>query len=311
VGRVRNGAWVAVALLVSTVGGTAAGAQVRQGVMSLEDARIAYEVLGAGDPIFVVHGGPGLDHAYLRPGLDALGSHAEVVYWDQRGTGDSEAMLDSTTISWDAFLGDMDRLRQMLGYERVAVLGHSFGGLLALDYARRYPEHTRAVILLNSTEPGRRWADETRAALRNARTSADSVRMAELAVSEGFGARDPATMSAYYRTAFRASMRHPDRVAELELDLAPRTARNGPDVARLLGGSLGPVDWWSWLETLDAPLLVLHGRYDAIPEEMARTLAETVPHGRYVALEGGHFPWLGDAPGMVAAISTFLAGLDR
>jgi len=311
VGGVRGWSAVAVALLASTLAGTAGAAQVRQGVMSLEDARIAYEVLGGGDPIFVVHGGPGLDHTYLRPGLDALASHAKLVYWDQRGTGDSEAVVDSATISWDAFLGDMDRLREMLGYDRVTVLGHSFGGLLALDYARRYPERTRSVILLNTTEPGSRWAGETRARLQAARTAADSVRMAELAASEGFGARNPATMSAYYRTAFRASMRNPDRVAELAMDLAPRTARNGPDVARLLGGSLGTVDWWSSLETLEAPLLVLHGRFDAIPESMARTLAETVPHGRYLTLEGGHFPWLGDTPGMVAAISTFLTGLDR
>lgn len=314
-GRVAGGrslvaAAVGLALLVPSVG--LAQVRVRQGLMSLDDARIFYEVVGEGTPILVVHGGPGLDHAYLRPGLDVLAPHGALAYYDQRGTGRSTVVaLDSATINLDAFIRDMDQLRATLGHEEMVVLGHSFGGVLALAYARAHPERTRGLILLDTAEPGSRWAGAAATRLSSARTPEDSATLAELAGSEAFEARDPQTMSRYYRTAFRATMRDPDRVGELDLDLAGTTARNGPEVARLLGASMGTVDWWDDLPAIQVPTLVLHGRYDAMPVAMARALADSLPDARYVELQGGHFPWLSDAPGLVAAVTSFLASLER
>ena len=80
----------------------------RQGLLSLEDGRIFYEVIGSGSPIVVIHGGPGLDHNYLQPGLDILASRNTLVYYDQRGTGRSEATLAPDVISLDTFEDDVD-----------------------------------------------------------------------------------------------------------------------------------------------------------------------------------------------------------
>lgn len=307
--------WALMVLLAVASVGTAMPAdaqpRARQGLLSLEDARIFYEVVGEGAPILVVHGGPGLDHRYLRPGLDVLASHGSLVYYDQRGTGRSQAELDSASMNLDAFLRDMEALRETLGHDQVVVLGHSFGGILALAYARAHPDRTRGLVLLSTAEPGRRFAGQAAVRMQAGRTPEDSAALAEMGASEAFQARDPATMSRYYRTAFRATMRDPDRVGELDLDLAGPTARNGPDVARLLGGSMGQVDWWDELPELEVPTLVVHGRHDAAPPAMAEALAEAIPNGRYVELEGGHFPWLGDAPGLVEAVTTFLQALER
>ena len=310
----RGSAWrvlLALAILFASASVLQAQPRVRQGLLSLEDARIFYEVVGEGTPILVVHGGPGLDHGYLQPGLDVLATHGALIYYDQRGTGRSVAELDTTAINLDDFLRDMDLLRETLGHQEMVVLGHSFGGILALAYARAYPERTRALILLATAEPGSRWADAAATRLRAGRTPEDSTALAEMRASEAFQARDPQTMSRYYRTAFRASMRDPARVEELDLDLAGPTARNGSEVARLLGTSMGEVDYWDALPDVRVPTLVLHGRFDASPPAMARALAAALPDGRYVELQGGHFPWLGDAPGMVAAVSSFLQGLER
>jgi proline iminopeptidase len=285
--------------------------RARQGLVSLEDARLFYEVVGEGTPILVVHGGPGLDHAYLQPGLDVLASHGALVYYDQRATGRSQAELDSTAINVDAFLGDMERLRETLGHEEWVVLGHSFGGLLALAYARAHPERTRGLVLLSTVEPGRRWAERAAARLAAARTPEDSAAMARIRESEAFQARDPQTLSRYQRLAYRATLRDPERVDELSLELAGPTARNGGEVARLLGASLGEIDWWDDLATLDVPTLVVHGRHDPAPPAMARALADTLPRGRYEELEAGHFPWVEDAPRLVEAVTTFLQTLER
>lgn len=299
-------ALVAAALTTAT----AAHAQTaRQGLLSLDDARIFYEVVGEGDPIVVVHGGPGLDHEYLQPGLDALATVNSLVYYDQRGTGRSSAALDESGINFDVFIEDIEQLRQALGFETISVLGHSFGALLALEYARRYPDRTRALILMNPVEPGSRFQEETRQRQAQRRTAEVAAEMEKLRGSEGFRARDAATLSRFYRLAFRSVMKDADRVDELDLDLSAATARQGQDVARLLGTSMGAVEWWDRLPAIDVPTLVLHGRYDAPPTDMARELAEAFPRGTFEVLDSGHFPYLEDRQGLLSAVSSFFAGL--
>jgi len=288
-----------------------AARRARQGLLSLEDARLFYEVMGTGDPIIVVHGGPGLDHAYLRPGLDALATRNTVIYYDQRGTGRSTVELVESAVNLGAFVDDIDALRQVLGYEQVTVLGHSFGVLIAIEYAARYPEHLRSLILMNPVEPGSSFAEQTAQRQRAKVTEADSVELAELTSSEGFRARDAATLSQVYRVAFRQAFRDRDLVAELDLDLATTTARNGQDVAALLGASFGTIDWWDRLPAIEVPTLVLHGRYDTPPVEMSRALAEAFPAGSFEVLNSGHFPYVEDRSGLLSAISGFFAGIGR
>ena len=305
---------VTTALLTSILAAVpcaAAAQSARQGLLSLEDARIFYEVRGAGDPILVVHGGPGLDHSYLRPGLDVLDTRNTLVYYDQRGTGRSSTEVGPETITLDAFVEDIEALREALGYDRIHLLTHSFGSRIGVSYAHRYPERVRSLVLLNPVEPGTRFGSETASRRAEKRTQVDSVELAHLTTSEAFDARDPATLSRVFEVAFRAAMRDPERVVELNLDLMEATAKQGQNVAELLGRELGTVDGWARLAEVDVPTLVVHGRYDLPPLEMSNAIAEAFPDGRIHVLETGHFPFIEDRDGLLAAVSAFLAGLPR
>lgn len=307
----RRSAWTATALMAAVLWGGPAAGQARQGLLSLAEGRIFYEALGSGDPIVVVHGGPGLDHNYLRPGLDVLSASHTVIYYDQRGTGRSDAPLDSAHINVDEFVSDIEALRQIFGYERITVLGHSFGGVVALAYALAHPDETAGLILMNTVEPGNRWAAETARRAANARSPADSAESAGLYASEALAARDPGTLSRMYRLAFRGLFRDPSKIDELNLHLSRRTAENGGTVAALLGGSVADLDWWGRLPSLDVPTLILHGRYDATPSAMARELADSIPDAELVVLDSGHFPFVEDAGRLVSALESFLQKVQR
>lgn len=299
-------------VLLAGVASPGTAQTARQGLFTTpDDVRIFYEVLGEGEPIIVVHGGPGLDHDYLRPGLDALGQRNTLVYYDQRGTGRSSAPLTAEAINIDAFIEDIDALRETLEYDRVTILGHSFGALIAMEYAARRPNSTRALILMNPVEPGARFAAATAERQAAGRTPEDAAEMESLRASEGFAARDPGTLSQVYRVAFRSLLRERDAIERLDLDLAASTARNGQDVAGLLVPSMGDLDWWGRLDEIQAPALVLHGRSDAPPQEMSRELAEGLPSGALEVLDAGHFIYLEDRTGMLSAIAGFFAGLSR
>ena len=283
----------------------------RQGLLSLENGRIFYEVIGSGPPIVVIHGGPGLDHNYLQPGLDILASRNTLVYYDQRGTGRSEATLAPDVISLDTFVDDVDVLRQTLEYEKITLLSHSFGALIALGYASKYPLNVNGLVLMNPVEPGKRFSGATATRQSAAQSVQDVTEVEKLMASEGFRAQDPATVSQVYRASFRSMFRDRDLVDELELNLSVRTAQNGQEVARLIGEDLDAIDWWGRLSEIEVPTLIVHGRYDLPPVAMSRALADTLPLGSLAVLESGHFPYIEDQVGLASTLAKFLAELPR
>ena len=92
------------------------------------------EEVGAGFPVFVLHGGPGLDHQHLRPWLDPLADEFRLLYLDERGQGRSER-VEPASLSLDVFAKDVDLAAEALGLGAFALLGHSFGAIIATRHA--------------------------------------------------------------------------------------------------------------------------------------------------------------------------------
>src|SRR5215469_1068058 len=98
--------------------------------------------------LIVMHGGPGLDHSTLRPYFDRFADTHQVVYIDHRGNGRSSGEPDTWTLAqWG---DDVKALCDALGFEKPAVYGNSFGGMVAMSYAARHPAHP-AKLILSST----------------------------------------------------------------------------------------------------------------------------------------------------------------
>jgi pimeloyl-ACP methyl ester carboxylesterase len=180
-----------------------------------------------------------------------------------------------------------------------------------MEYAARHPESIRTLILMNPVEPGQRFSEQEAQRGLARRTAEDSTELATLTAGEGFAARDPATVSQVFRVLFRQTLRDRGRIEELNLDLAETTAKNGQDVGRLLGESMGDRDWWNRVGEITAPTLVLHGRYDVPPLAMSQALVGALPLGRLVVLESGHFPYIEDPDGLLSAIQAFYVDLSR
>ncbi len=109
-----------------------------------------YRVAGRtrGVPLIFLHGGPGQgSQAFQAIGGPELEKTQRLVYLDQRGGGRSARPQDPSNYSIDIMVEDVEQLRRHLGLPKVALLGHSFGASLALEYAARYPQHTAAVVL--------------------------------------------------------------------------------------------------------------------------------------------------------------------
>jgi proline iminopeptidase len=108
---------------------------LRRVLVALSDGyRINVEEVGEGFVVIVLHGGPGLDHTMFRPYLDPLGDDFRLLYVDERGQGRSDR-VDPRTLSLEVFARDVDLVAEALGIEHFALLGHSFGAIIATYHA--------------------------------------------------------------------------------------------------------------------------------------------------------------------------------
>ena len=116
--------------------------------ISLRGASLFAQVIGQGYPLALMHGGPGADHISMlafRPCADQF----TLILYDHRCNGRS-GNADVSTMTWDNLAADAEALRQTLGFEKWAVLGHSFGGMVALEYALRYPQSLSHLLLVDT-----------------------------------------------------------------------------------------------------------------------------------------------------------------
>ena len=261
--------------------------------------------VGSGHPIVVVHGGPDFDHAYLLPELDRLADSFRLVYYDQRGRGRSAEGVRPEDVTLASELDDLERVRSHFELESLAVLGHSWGGVLAMEYATRHPDRVSQLLLLDTGPASAADWRSFREELAR-RRPADVDAMRAIASTDAYARGDLEAEAAYYRIHFRITVRQPDQLEMLVARLRSHFPQEGVVLARAIEHRLyeetsGSVDWdlFPALRRLDVPTLVLHGEDDFVPVEFAVRIAEAVPGARLSVLPGcGHFTFL-EAPELV------------
>src|SRR6266542_157387 len=122
----------------------------REWYVPVDGAELFCREIGQGRPIIVIHGGPDFDHTYLLPEMDRLSDTFRLIYYDQRGRGKSADNVQPEDVTFQSEVEDLEGLRQYFQLESVAVLGHSWGGLLAMEYAIRHPDRVSRLILMNT-----------------------------------------------------------------------------------------------------------------------------------------------------------------
>ena len=121
---------------------------MEEGYVSVPGGRVWYKVVGISDeiPLLVLHGGPGFPHNYLNP-LENLASERPVIFYDQLGCGKSDRPKDPNLWQTQRFVEELREVQHSLNLERVHILGHSWGSMLAVDYALTQPPSLESLVL--------------------------------------------------------------------------------------------------------------------------------------------------------------------
>jgi proline iminopeptidase len=264
---------------------------------------------GSQAPVVFIHGGPGegSQHFAALTG-PSLESALQLVYFDQRGSGRSERPWTGD-YALSTLVEDIDRLRERLGVDQISLIAHSFGGLLALEYAAAHPERVERMVLisaLSDVAATTRSACTRLAALDTAAYARATAHPLPGGLCNPFAAYSGAAREAYDRAAM-----FPDSAVAEAVTAADRRGglRNTGEMSRALFSrpDLFSIRFTGY-DRIRAPVLVVAGREDyQIGLEPQEALADSLPNGRLLIIEhGGHFPHL-DAPERFAsAVIAFL-----
>ena len=223
--------------------------------------------------LLMLHGGPGADHSIYRPAYSALADIAQIIYLDHRGNGRSE---DGPREGWNlAQWGDDVRaFCNALGIVDPIVLGASFGGMVALAYATRHPDHPSKLILISTEARGGSYPDR-RVELFERFGGPEVGVLARRRFLEFRGHPDLASRDAWRRLAMPLYFRKP-----LDPDLA-RRAVSRPEVLQLFTGPGGESDTFNMfpdLHRIQCPTLVMGGEDDPMhPIESQADIAAALP----------------------------------
>lgn len=292
--------WASLAFTSAAL--AADGSFTRNGV------ELHYRTEGTGSPAILLSGGPGLEVAYMIPVGEFLPSSYERIFYEQRGTGRSTVALTPDALTLHEVVEDLEALRIHLKQERLFLVGHSWGGMLAMAYAAAHPERVDKIILIGpggptlefvewfpdnirmrlqpeDLEAERYWDESVKRGVDKDKAALESLR----AITPGY------FFDRAKGLAFASRMAEGDVHAEVnELLFA--------DLARRYDSRPG-------LRRLDRPVLIVQGHQDPVGDKNAEDIHDVIKGSvlKYIN-KAGHFPWLEQPEDFRKAIEEFLSG---
>jgi pimeloyl-ACP methyl ester carboxylesterase len=263
--------------------------------------RIYVEDLGDGFPVVVLHGGPGMDHTMFRPFLDPLADEFRLLYVDERGQGRSDR-VDPATLTLEVFARDVDRLAEALELPSFALLGHSFGAIIATFHATEIG--TAAAYVISG------GGDSSAALKADVEAAFEAMGEAGTTIADSWEREKTVETDDELRQLLRDQLPFhfhgavPPGYAE-ETVGSPEVLRHFAQVG------YGDFDYRPKLADVDKPTLLIVGEHDRTTTPRAsRVLHEGIAGSELVLLpDAGHMSFVEQPEAYLEAVGRFLSGI--
>ena len=275
------------------------------GTIHTPEVNLGYETFGARGsalPVIAVNGGPGLSHAYMLMNdmWQQVARHRLVIFYDQRGTGASQHVAPGAPQTMNAQVADLEAVRAHFALKKFALLGDSYGGVIAMAYAAAHPEHVAKLILSDSAPPSFKIMVHLLPETFPDIESEDAAAMKALGPESDAAARR--SLRDHFRMLFYSPEKRDAYLAKMgDLGFQPAVARA---VSRAIAGG----DMSAALPGFRFPTLVITGRYDMnVAPLTAWRIAHAIPGAQLVFFEkSGHLPSYEEPERYRTVLETFL-----
>lgn len=263
--------------------------------------------IGSGDPVLFLHGGPGLFHDYLIPPFKQLSSNYKLIFFDQRGSGASSALNPNQPICINDFVADIESLRQALNYSTITLIGHSWGGLLAVLYAAKFGKNLKSMILVDPA-PGNSSFDKVgRNTMQNRLTIDDKEEINSIMQANPLDKREMDAINRFVQINEKPRYFDQSYISKNKPTFTFDTLTKLQTVSSLLNEELDDFDIYQEIQGIDTKTLVIHGDYDPIPVKSSRKYSEMLTNSSFQLLKNcGHFPFIEKKEETLSSIVDFL-----
>ena len=283
-----------------------------EGYAVINGSELYYRVIGEGKPLIFLHGGPGMFHDYFLPHVETLANDFQLIFYDQRASGKSAKNVPPESVNIKNFVRDLDGIREYFGLEKVRLLGHSWGGLLALHYATTYPGRVDRVVLVDSAPPNSALDALNRKIQMQRRSEEDIKMIQEIMGSEAFQKMEPHAITRYFQVSEKVKFFNPVLMSKMRIDLDEEKIEKLMWVGQLMNPYLDDYDITEDLAAITVPVLIVHGDYDTIPLESAEIIHHRIRGSKLVVVKDcGHFPFIEAPEIFLREVSSFMGENTR
>ena len=281
------------------------GLPINEGMLKIGSADIYYKLMGNGTPTFILHGGPGDTHDTMLQ-LSPLTNEFKLIFYDQRAAGRSTGDADTVSHTIEQFVEDLEQLRLKLGSDKINLIGGSWGSMVAMQYAIKYSDHIRAMVLMSSMGISSEYFPFYQANIERKRTSEDRLALERIQKSEGFQSRAPDVVEKYWRIYFRAYCCNPTCADSLHLWMRDNIEPEVPGRYAKLGEFIADYNLEEDLRNITCPTLILHGDCDPTPIEWVIPIHENISESQlHIIPNAGHWLWVEGADQVIPKIRDF------
>ena len=230
------------------------------------------ETEGSGDPLFLIAGGPGNAHEYLHS-FDSLQNSCMLVFIDNFGRGKSDTAKNVSEYSVNRDVEDMEVIRQVMKYEKITLLGHSYGSIVVQAYAIKYPQHVKHLIISNGFFSAEMWQKNDDNSNHEIKTNYPEVWERLMQVrNAGAHSSDPEHINIYGEVPYGFLYAYnPEKFLKGVDPSYPNRFNTklyyqlvGDDGDFIIGGDIAKIDFRKQLKDLKMPVLIIAGRYDKV-----------------------------------------------
>lgn len=247
--------------------------------------------IGAGAPrVLTLHGGPGLTHEYFECFEDFLPKEGiEFYYYDQLGSGCSDQPRDESLWTLNRFCDEVEQVRAALGLDDFYLYGHSWGGILGIEYALKYQRHLKALIISNMTASTSSYEKYINKLRQKFPLEARKILEKYEAKEEYDAPEYQEAMDRYFYAKYMCRLEpwpEPLARAVQHTNTEVFNAIHGPNEF-VATGACKDWDRWNDLQRIRVPTLLVVGRYDTMSVQDVQNMGRLIPNSRVVVCRNG------------------------
>ncbi|HEX9253786.1 MAG TPA: alpha/beta fold hydrolase [Ignavibacteriaceae bacterium] len=261
-----------------------------EGLKEINSTQLFFKVIGNGEPLLIVHGGPGLGHDYLFEPFKQLADNNTLIFFDQRGCGRSEQLNTSDSVDMNTLVDDIEQIRKEFNISKLNLAGQSWGALISIEYTVKYPENVSKLLLLEPAPGSNEYLGEFQQTIMNRLSQNDKESIAELSQNPKLKF-DPILFDEFMSLRFKGYSLDTTFVSKMHMDYfdSLRVLKFFSSAAKF-GPYLMNFNLYEKMKSINCPTLIIHGENDPIPNDAIKKMGSNIKNAElHIIKDSGHF----------------------